>query len=168
MNIISILMWIAELLFIILFIINRKKRNLIDKKSRKIYKITKVLCWITFIIALPMLISAGITYLVTFVLIIGVPSLIIDTIFGTTSSSGTSSYGSSTTNSNNESTSSNGKKTYCHYNDNKVSTIYENDTVIRSDGEIGYRRGDYIHYNDNTTGRIVMLDDDRGIIEEEK
>lgn len=161
-----ILIGIGYLLFfimIILLIISRKKRYAKDKRGKRIHKVTKVFFWIIFAILSPILIRVGITY--AFLLLI-VPGFI--NLFFNSGGSGStySTYYSGNNNKNRSGTStSDHKKTYCYYKDGKTSTIYDNDTVIRNDGVVGFKTGDYIHYNDGTTGHIVKLDNNKGIIE---
>ncbi len=57
------------------------------------------------------------------------------------------------------------EKHYCHYGDYKVSTIYGDDTVIRSDGVCGFKDGNLIHYNDGSTCHIIELDNKTNIID---
>lgn len=160
-----ILIGIGYLLFfimIILLIISRKKRYAQDKRGKRIHKITKVFFWIIFAILSPILIRVGITYAFFILVVAGFINLFLNS-----GGSGSTYYNSSSNNNKRKETSTNDykKTTYCHYQDGKTSTIYENDTVIRSDGMAGFKTGDYIHYNDGTTGHIVKLDEDKGIIE---
>lgn len=174
-NVLIALLSITISLFIILivsFIIKRKTRDPIYKKEKRIHKISSIIFWIDFIILSPLIFIAGIylsIYVIIYAYIISFIGVFIVAIFG--SSSKSYNYKSNNKKRNNYQDKKENdfamdrEKRYCHYEGDKVSTIYDNGTVIRSDGVYGYRRGDYIYYNDDTTGHVVMLDDEKGIIE---
>lgn len=172
-KVLVVLLSVLAIVFTIMsvsLIVKIRTRKLSTRNGRKVNKIFTVIFWISLVILSPILIVAGLqislSLLFEGIVIIGALALIsgIFLPFGDSNSS--------TKITTNSSFSSNETKSlkpyrvdYCHYNSNEISTIYDNDTVIRSDGVSGYRRGDYIHYDDGTTGHIVMLNDEKGIID---
>lgn len=152
-----IMIIICEMTALISWIVERKTRNPITKKQRKINKISKVIFrnfLPAFVIeAIPIFIIIG---FITWI------SGIFDVYFNSSSSSYLDSGYSNTKFNESMKNVENGEKRYYHYNDNKTTSIC-GQTAIRSDGVGGYKRGDFIYYNDGSIGHVL---DEADVIEE--
>lgn len=160
---IVILLFIIILIMVVSAIIVRKTRNPKTRGQKIVHKVFKYIFWITFIMLEPIL--GSICLLIKFFktdIGFSVLCLLCD-IFGGSSSSSVSYYESKQKKTTETENTREYEKRYYHYNEDYTSSIYDNDTVIRSDGVSGYRSGDFVYYNDDSMGHI--LDEDSGIIE---
>lgn len=133
------------------------------QRAKTIHKVSKIIFWIACPLRFPLL---TLFYVIFHVLLKLDLSDILDELFcmGSSTFTYTSNYDVNVFENEDNYTYTPETK-YCHYNDSKVSTIHNNGTVIRDDGMCGFRNGDYVYFNDGSTGHIVMLDDENGIIE---
>lgn len=160
---IMILLFIIILIMVVSAIIERKTRNPITRKQKIFHNVFKCIFWISFMIIEP--IFALICLLIKFFKTdtgFAVLCSLADT-FGGSSSSSTSHYENKQSKTTGTENTREYEKRYYHYDEDHTSSIYDNNTVIRSDGVSGYRSGDFVYYNDNSMGHI--LDEDKGIIE---
>lgn len=170
-EILPILVTLMFIIMIIALVVKRKTIYPLTRGEYIVHLLSKIVFWILFIILSPIILMIG--FELGIIIVIG--CLIFPALLPLVSSSGTSGEVSNSSYQNsNQSTRRTAEpkkqeepneKRYCHPSNGKVSTVYRNNTVVRSDGITGYRTGNYIHYNDGTTGHIVMLNDNQGIIE---
>lgn len=162
------LIMLMFIIMVIALVIKRKTKYPLTQGEYIMHKISKVVFWVLFIILFPIILIFSLELGIGFIVLWGLATVFspIDIRGGGTSNS---SYHSSNQNTRRtvepEKQEEPKEKRYCHCGNGKVSTIYRNNVVVRSDGVTGYRTGNYIHYNDGTTGYIVMLNDNQGIIE---
>lgn len=150
------------LTMVISWILKTETQNPLTKRKKVINIISKITFWITCFLCFPILTSLYVIYHILDKF--GLLDILSDFFSSIDTSTYTSNYNVNDFEYEDNYTYTPETK-YCHYNDSKVSTIYNNGTVIRDDGMCGFRNGDYVYFNDGSTGHIVMLDDENGIIE---
>ena len=151
------------------FILKREMRN----KNKTIYIISSVLFWINIVVLAPALLVI-VVFLFPTILLGGLVTLLILWVKKNPEkfhdwavrqsydySNGNYSSNTMTTNttssySESENSSKSNDGLWSNYGSSGTTTI-DGDRAYKSDGTVGYVRGDYIHFNDGTTGHIVDL-----------